>query len=221
MTKEKQRDPLNVTNMTTFHGLSGMSDLDGCVLDWRTLLSAHELDGHQLQEINVTNPSYLAVVAQVLPPPSPRRALISVHAGHTAVCKLAPSTASWPHARHRVSGAMTGIDHPPPSVAPFPWGTELRLLRIKPPTHPYTPASHLPGPRLSGDRDLYRGVGGSEAKKNLFTQNRPPMSGPFDEFLFFFMKKSFLRWMGGWVGQVEEPRLRKDLLRPPPHNSKP
>ena len=39
-----------------------------------------------------------------------------------------------------------------------------------------------------------------------------PFRIPFLSFIFF-LRTNFLMWMGGWVGQAEEPRLP---FRPPP-----
>ena len=66
------------------------------------------------------------------------------------------------------------------------------------------------GPLPSGRLILYRGGGGSQ--KIMCTPNRPPTSGPFNDF-HFFQRKMFLMWVGGWVRRSQDP------LPPPPRRS--
>ena len=72
-------------------------------------------------------------------------------------------------------------------------------------------------PLLSGWLILYRGgggwVGGSEAKKKVCVPKIDlQVRAPLITFIFF-LRKNFLMWVGGWVGQ---PKSRGANLTPPP-----
>ena len=61
-------------------------------------------------------------------------------------------------------------------------------------------------------------LGGSEAKKICVPQIDLQFWAPLISFIFF-LRKRFLMWVGGWMGQAEEPRLPSPP--PPPGNGKP
>ena len=71
---------------------------------------------------------------------------------------------------------------------------------------PTPPSGFDPGirPLLSGWLILYRGGGGSEAKKKLPKMCVPKIDlqvrAPLINFIFF-QRKYFLMWVGGWVSQ--------------------
>ena len=80
MTKEDLRDPHKTRHLTTADGLKAMSDGPGRAFDWHTLLGAYGLTGRQLQEINVTNPAFLAEVARWVGGPRVDLDMLKAHA---------------------------------------------------------------------------------------------------------------------------------------------
>ena len=96
--------------------------------------------------------------------------------------------ADCPKRRPGEGGAHRPNPLPPPPAtrgcvhgnARATWSAGGSLCATPVPSSPRTPR-----PRLSGDRDLYRGEGSEAKKKILCTHNRPSISGPFDKFHFF------------------------------------
>ena len=110
---------------------------------------------------------------------------------------------------HSVGPRPAGRQWPVWLVGQRPYLPAPSLNPHCPPTK-CTPSPLPPRPRLSGDRDLNRGGGGrgSQAKKKVCVRKIDlQFRAPLMHFIFFLRKKSprFLMWVGGWVGQAEEP----------------